>query len=166
MADTAVCCFDLEEVFLTPHSFESCLFYKRRLNTFNFTVYNFGTRDGYCFVWNEAIVSRGACDIASCLLSYLEEMPRRGKKRVIMYSDNHTGQNKNRYLVTMLWYALQHNKLTLYQYAKSILRKGILLVKVNLYILQLRVPVNIAKFTPRPSGLQQLELPGLVSLTL
>ena len=79
-ADTAVCCFDLEEVLLTPHSFESCIFYKIRLNTFNFTVYNFGTRDGYCFVWNDAIASKGACEIASCLLSYLEEMSRKGKK--------------------------------------------------------------------------------------
>ena len=51
-ADTAVCCFDLEEVFLTSHSFESCLYFKRRLNTFNFTVYDLSTHDGYCYVWN------------------------------------------------------------------------------------------------------------------
>ena len=79
-ADTAVCCFDLEEVLLTPHSFESCLYYKRRLNTFNFTVYDLGTRDGHCFVWNEAIASRGACEIASCLLSYLQDLSKRGEK--------------------------------------------------------------------------------------
>ena len=120
-ADTAVCCFDLEEVLLTPHSFESCLYYKRRLNTFNFTVYDLGTRDGHCFVWNEAIASRGACEIASCLLSYLQDLSRRGEK-VIMYSDNCTGQNKNRYFVTMLWYALQ--KFGMLSISQKYLEKG------------------------------------------
>ena len=42
-ADTAVCCFDLEEVLLTPHSFESCLYFKRRLNTFKFIVLQYMT---------------------------------------------------------------------------------------------------------------------------
>ena len=28
-------------------------------------------------------------------------------KKVIMYSDNCTGQNKNRYFLTKLWYAIQ-----------------------------------------------------------
>ena len=106
-SELAVCCFDLEEVLISPHSFESCLYYKRRLSTFNFTVYDLGTRDGHCFVWNEAMASRGACEISSCLLSYLQELSERGKKKVIMYSDNCTGQNKNRYIITMLWYALQ-----------------------------------------------------------
>ena len=42
-ADIAVCCFDLKEVLPTPHSFESCLYFKRRLNTFNFTVLQYLT---------------------------------------------------------------------------------------------------------------------------
>ena len=48
-SETVVCCFDLEEVLLTPHSFESFLFYKRRLNYFNFTIYDMGTSDGHCY---------------------------------------------------------------------------------------------------------------------
>ena len=42
-ADTAVYCFDLEEVLLTSHSFESCLYFKSRRNTFNFTVLQYTT---------------------------------------------------------------------------------------------------------------------------
>ena len=120
--DTAVCCFDLEEVLLTPHSFESCLYFKRRLNTFNFTIYDFGTRDGYCFVWNEAIASRGACEIASCLLSFIEKLSKTGKRKLVMYSDNCCGQNKNRYFVTMLWYALQ--KFGMQSITQKYLEKG------------------------------------------
>ena len=48
--DFVPACFDLEEVVLTPLSFESVLYHKRRLNTFNFTLYNIRTKDGYCYV--------------------------------------------------------------------------------------------------------------------
>ena len=65
-------CFDLEEVLLIPHSFESVLYYKRRLNTFNFTLYNIGTKDGYCYVWNETITCPGASIIDSCVLHFIK----------------------------------------------------------------------------------------------
>ena len=48
--DFIAVCFDLEEVLLTPHSFESALYYRRRLNTFNFTMYGLGSTDGHCYV--------------------------------------------------------------------------------------------------------------------
>ena len=50
--DLVTACFDLEEVLLTPYSFQSCLYYKRRLSTFNFTIYDLGTCEGHCYVWN------------------------------------------------------------------------------------------------------------------
>lgn len=34
--------FDLEEVLMTPKAFESSQYYKRRLNTFNFSIYDLG----------------------------------------------------------------------------------------------------------------------------
>ena len=53
-------CFDLQEVLLTPKSFENSMYYKRRLNTFNFSIYNMANKDGFCYIWNESISSRGA----------------------------------------------------------------------------------------------------------
>lgn len=79
-SDLVVCCFDLEEVFLTPNSFNSSLYFKRRLNSFNFTIYDFGTKDGFCYIWNGAIGDRGACEIATCVYDFLGEKPKRGKK--------------------------------------------------------------------------------------
>ena len=32
---------------------------KRRLNTYNFTIYNLGNADGNAYIWNESIASRG-----------------------------------------------------------------------------------------------------------
>lgn len=70
-------------------------------------MYDFGTSDGYSFIWHEAISGRGACEIASCVYSYINIMSQKGKKNFIFYSDNCCAQNKNRYYVTMLWYCLQ-----------------------------------------------------------
>ena len=75
------------------------------LNTFKATVYDLGTSDVRCFVWDEAMACSGACEITPRLLSFLQDLLRRGK-RVIMYFDICIGQNK-RYFVTMLRYALQ-----------------------------------------------------------
>ena len=92
---------------LTPNSFESAMFYKRRLNTYNFSVYDMGTKDGYCYISHEGIASRGGCEIASCIYSFIKTMSLKGKKEFIFYSDNCTAQNKNRYYLTMLWICLQ-----------------------------------------------------------
>ena len=37
----AAAVFDLEEVLPSPSSVESCLYYKRKLNTYNLTVFNY-----------------------------------------------------------------------------------------------------------------------------
>ena len=71
--NTAVCCFDLEEVLHLSHAY------------FNFTIYDFGTLDGYCYVWNEAIASRGACEIATYFLSIIENLSKTGKRKLVMY---------------------------------------------------------------------------------
>ena len=70
----ALACFDPEAVLPTPHSFQSCLNYKRGLNTYNFTLYYLGTSDRYSYIWNEATAGRGACEIASCVYNYIEYM--------------------------------------------------------------------------------------------
>lgn len=104
--DLAVACFDLQQVLLTPKGFESSLYYKRRLNTYNFSLYNYETADGFCYVWNESISGRGANEMASCVYDFIEKFSKKGKKRFIFYSDNASSQNKNKYYISMLWYAL------------------------------------------------------------
>ena len=86
----AVAGFELEQVLLTPHSFESLLYYKRRRVSFNVTVYELGSRNGHCFVWNESV----ACEVASCVWEYITLKESEGKKGFILNSD------KNKYLVS------------------------------------------------------------------
>ena len=63
----AVACFDLQEVLSTPKGFESCLYYKRKLSSYNFSIYDLVTSEGYCYVWNETIAGRGSSEMSSCV---------------------------------------------------------------------------------------------------
>ena len=106
--DTLACaCFNLQEILLTPRSFESCLYYKRRLNTFNFSFYDTSNKDSYCFVWNESISNRGASEIASCVYHFIKQKVEDGKREFIFFA-----QNKNRFcynamvLPAKVWYLI------------------------------------------------------------
>ena len=95
----AVAVFDLEEVLTTPKTNVSQAYYMRKLNTYNLSVYDYGTKNGFCYIWPEWLASRGANEIASCVVQYVTEMVNQGKRNIILYSDCCTGQNRNRYIV-------------------------------------------------------------------
>lgn len=108
-SNTIVACFDLQAVLPTPSGDISTFYYKCRLNCFNFTIFEIISKKGYCYFWHEAIASRGANDIATCLMHYLSALP--ADTDVIFYSDNCVGQNKNRIVVSMYLYAMCHTKI-------------------------------------------------------
>ena len=102
----ATACFDLQQVLTLPQGKSSCLYYARRLNNYNLTVYSLGTRRGFSYLWNECVANRGSSEIGSCILKFLETISADGVKSVTLYSDNCGGQNRNRFFMCMLWYAL------------------------------------------------------------
>ena len=59
-------------------------------------------------MWDESVAKRGACEVASCLKSCLEERCT-GAKRLIFYSDGCSGQNKNRILLAFFLRLIQSN---------------------------------------------------------
>jgi hypothetical protein len=81
-----------------------------------------GSANGHCFVWNESIASRGACEIASCLFHFIKQKSEEGKKKFIFYSDNCAAQNKNKFYIGMLWYCLK--KFNLKSITHKYLEKG------------------------------------------
>lgn len=101
--DKSVCaaCFDLQKVLITPHCQVSPFYYKSKLATYNLTVYDMGNHEGYCYVWNEEIAKRGPNEISSCVLHFLKIQKEKGVKKVILYSDNCGGQNRNRFIFSM-----------------------------------------------------------------
>lgn len=102
--DKTVCvaCFDLQKVLATPQSNVSDFYYKSKYSTYNFTVYDVGNNEGFCYVWHEKIAKRGPCEIASCLLKFIQTQKEKGVKSIIFYSDNCGGQNRNKFLFSML----------------------------------------------------------------
>lgn len=76
----------------------SSFYYKRKLSCFNFTFYELASKRGTCFFWHEAIAERGSNEIGSCIIEFLK-----GKEvdDVSFYSDNCTGQNKNKYIISL-----------------------------------------------------------------
>ena len=61
-----VATFDLEAVLYTPCSLVSTLYYKRKLATYNLSVYSHNNGQGTCYMLDESQAKRGSCEIATC----------------------------------------------------------------------------------------------------
>ncbi|GFO46251.1 DNA repair protein rhp54 [Plakobranchus ocellatus] len=101
-------CFDLQQILPCPHGQISSFFYKRKLSVYNLSVYDLATGDVFCNLWSEAISARGANQIASCVLNFIDHQVQKGVSKIHLVSDNCTGQNRNRYMATMLYYAMDN----------------------------------------------------------
>ena len=99
--------FDLQKVLNTPYGDSVLLFYSRKYTTYNFSIYESCTRRGFCYLWGETQGKRGAFEISTCLYKWLTSVDKlRLAKTVILYCDCCSGQNRNRFVVAMLRYAL------------------------------------------------------------
>jgi len=105
---TFFACFDLQAM-ITPDGEISNFYYKRRLATYNLTIYNMKNGDGACYVWNETIAKRGANEIGSCILNFLQNCfngTTESLSNVIFYSNKCAGQNKNKFITSLYIYAV------------------------------------------------------------
>jgi len=93
--------FDLQKVLCCPSGKVGTIFYKRKLATYNLTVFDMRSKKGSCFMWDETVAKRGSCEIASCLWLWLQTLPETVEK-VTLYSDSCSGQNKNLNILTMM----------------------------------------------------------------
>lgn len=105
-----VASFDLQKVLATPYGESMQLYYARKYAEYNFTVYENRTQKGYCYTWGEADGKRGSCEIATCLYKYLQEVDNRGVKKLLLYCDNCSGQNKNKVIISMFKSFLENSE--------------------------------------------------------
>lgn len=103
--ELCVAVFDLEKVLTTPQGEAGSFYYKRKCAVYNFTIYDIGNKQGYCYMWDESEGKRGSNDIGTCLLKFIESMKEKGYKEFSFYSDNCGGQNRNRFIYSMWEYA-------------------------------------------------------------
>nr|CAH7730724.1 unnamed protein product [Callosobruchus chinensis] len=110
---TTLCCavFDLQQVLSVPKSEVGLAYYKLKLSTYNFTVFDLAYKDAFCYMWYQCIGNRGASEIGSCLLLFIEARIRKGVNEFAFYSDNCAGQNRNKYLFSLYNYLSQKYKI-------------------------------------------------------
>lgn len=99
-----VATFDLEQVIYLPKTNRCEVFYKRTLSNYNFTVYNLKSKKCNANVWHEGLAKRGANEISSCLLDFLEQEDRGKTSTVHLFCDSCSGQNRNTIIPAMLLY--------------------------------------------------------------
>jgi len=95
--------------FDNPRTMSSQLFYRRKLATYNLTVFELGTKKGNCYMWREGVGKRGSTNIASCIWKHLTDIPNqtvRGRN-LFFFSDNCTGQNKNKVIAALYLHAVR-----------------------------------------------------------
>lgn len=66
-ANDEICaaCFDVGQTLTTLRANVSMIYYKRKLNVYNFTIFELDTHQRFCYVWNETVGGKGANEISS-----------------------------------------------------------------------------------------------------
>ncbi|XP_047513909.1 uncharacterized protein LOC125055490 [Pieris napi] len=110
--NVVVAVYDLQAVMQVPKGQVSLFFYKSRINCLNLTVSDLNAKDVVCFFWDETEAKRGANEIGSCVLAYIELILAKSDPNndvdIIFYSDNCCGQQKNKYLLSVYAYAVNN----------------------------------------------------------
>lgn len=114
--------FDLMKTLPTPVLSTGIVYYKRQLSTFCFGIHNMGTDDAYMFVWDESDASRGPQEIGSFLMYFFKNFVT--TKKVIMYSDQCGGQNRNIKLSLFCQYVVSHPDFTIEEIDHKFLVSG------------------------------------------
>nr|CAI5868779.1 unnamed protein product [Callosobruchus analis] len=98
-----LCCLsmDLEQVLFVPTLVHSDMFYLSQLSCFNFGIHVGDTNHASMFLWHEGFSGRGANEIASCLLRFLNS-GFTNKKTLVLWCNNCGGQNKNKFILFTL----------------------------------------------------------------
>lgn len=100
---TAVFTMDVQAVLLCPFLKASALYYRRKLKVHNFTFYNLKSCEGYCYLWDETEGGVNADEFATIVTHFIStEINLDIVKRVILYSDGCTYQNRNAIMANAL----------------------------------------------------------------
>lgn len=92
--------YDLQAVLPCPQGNVSVFYYKSKLNCYNFSVSELKTGSIECYFWHQGHGNRGADEIGSCVLHFIEKKLRTSddedKLDFVFFSDNCCGQQKKK----------------------------------------------------------------------
>lgn len=72
-----------------------------------------GKKEGSCYMWDETSDKRGANEVLSCLLDFIEKKSKLGVKQFNFRFDNCAGQNRNRIVFGLYLYASNKYKINI-----------------------------------------------------
>ncbi|XP_072402172.1 uncharacterized protein [Diabrotica undecimpunctata] len=99
--------FDLQSVLQIPSSDVSSMYYTRKVNMYNLTIYETPQpHKAYCFAWSELNGKRGSSKIGTCLYKWFETLQPE-VKHITVFSDTCGGQNRNQNIVALFLYLVQ-----------------------------------------------------------
>jgi hypothetical protein len=105
----AVVTMDLQQALPTPKIPTNKIFYCRQLWTYNFGIHLCDDNSATMCVWPEFTASRGADEVGSCVLKALPLTVKNNKRKLIVWSDCCSGQNKNYKMICVWLYMIQQN---------------------------------------------------------
>uniref|UniRef100_A0A915KLF4 PiggyBac transposable element-derived protein domain-containing protein n=1 Tax=Romanomermis culicivorax TaxID=13658 RepID=A0A915KLF4_ROMCU len=74
---------------------------KRKPCLYNSTFFVKNLGGAYCYVWTELDSKRGANEIGTCAKQFIKMQVKKGKKKIVIWSDNCGRQNRNKFLMSM-----------------------------------------------------------------
>lgn len=98
-----------------PNIRASSAYYKLKLTTHYFTVYNLATHDAMAYWFDESECSMSASIFATCLVDYLSQLLDQSLKTIIVYSDGCGYHNRNSILSNALLHLIVVRKVTIIQ---------------------------------------------------
>jgi len=97
----------LQAILSLPFVGDIQLYNKRKLNVYNFTIFDGHNKDGHCFDWDECNEKKESSEIATCLLKYITQLPETVTHvSTFTFSDTCGGQNRNKNIMTAMLYAV------------------------------------------------------------
>lgn len=112
---------DLQKVLNMPSSSVSLLYYLRKLNVYNATIYEAKSpNDGFCYLWTELEGRKGSDEVATALYLWIQRLPKTVTE-ISIFSVTCAAQNRNQYLVCLLLYLVQttHLEVIEHKYLES-----------------------------------------------
>ncbi|XP_067647887.1 uncharacterized protein [Eurosta solidaginis] len=112
---TVVLVFDLQKALETPSFSSNIAFDKHQLWTYNLCIVNGadGHDKAYMYVWSENIASRGAEEIASCLIKHFRMHLSRDVKHIMLYSNSCGDLNRSLKITLLIKHFLANSDIDL-----------------------------------------------------
>lgn len=102
---------DLQKVLHLPTSDVSLLYYLRKLNVYNATIYEARSpNDGFCYIWSEVDGKKGSDEVGTALYLWIQRLPSTVTE-ISIFSDTCGGQNRNQFLLCLMLYLVQTSHL-------------------------------------------------------